>query len=431
MKQPGSLATNRANAGLNVWVVASGEPTSLDGNSPRLLRTGLLARQLIENGHTVTWWTAQFDHRTKRQRQVDESAIHEGVDYRFLRSRGYAKNVSLARILDHRDLGREFSRRASVEPNRPDVIIASYPPIELAAAAMSFATSIGCPSVIDVRDLWPDVFEHAVPSVLRPVVGFANYFYRRKSARALRQAESVWGITDRFVSWGVALAGRQRRATDLSFPLVSGLSSPNASQRDAARAVVAGDAEPVLRVVFAGTVGRQFDFEPILTAAAAMSEERVRFIVAGDGEGLSALRARAVHLPNVEILGWLDHRGLEAVLATADVGIAPYANTWDFQASIPNKIVEYLAMGLPVLACLEGEVAQLLEKEYCGVPYRSGSGSDLIAQLRWMLANPAHLRVMEQNALGTHDSLFRSEAILARMVSAIESLAGARRGGGA
>ena len=53
---------------MRAWLIQTGEPLPIDGEFPRLLRTGFLAQQLADRGHHVTWWCSTFNHWTKAHR---------------------------------------------------------------------------------------------------------------------------------------------------------------------------------------------------------------------------------------------------------------------------------------------------------------------------------------------------------------------------
>ena len=50
---------------MNVWLVTIGEQLPIK-QGIRKLRTAYLAEELIERGHTITWWTSAFDHLKKK-----------------------------------------------------------------------------------------------------------------------------------------------------------------------------------------------------------------------------------------------------------------------------------------------------------------------------------------------------------------------------
>src|SRR5687768_16760322 len=139
-------------------MVTIGEPLPTDGESVRLLRCGILSDLLVRQGHEVLWWTSTFDHTQKRHRYSDDTGVtlHDGYRLQLLHGRGYPHNISWERLADHRTLARKFSKLAADEP-RPDVVLCSFPTIELSREAIRYGERTGVPVILDVRDPWPDV----------------------------------------------------------------------------------------------------------------------------------------------------------------------------------------------------------------------------------------------------------------------------------
>ena len=81
--------------------------------------------------------------------------VESGLEIQFLHGRMYTKNVSVARLLNHLEIARQF-RRLSTREGTPDVILSSYPTIELCDEAVQYGTRHNVPVLLDIRDLWPD-----------------------------------------------------------------------------------------------------------------------------------------------------------------------------------------------------------------------------------------------------------------------------------
>ena len=189
---------------MRIWLINAGEPTPIDEDRFRLLRMGILAQLAADEGHDVVWWSSTFFHFTKRQRFESDQSIELGTNYRinFVHAPPYAKHVSLARIRNHFRLGRGFAswaRRESV----PDVILTSLPILELCGAAVRYGRNHSVPTVVDVRDLWPDIMLDLMPGWTRVVGRLALAPYFNLAHRACSGATAIWGNTEEFVRWGL------------------------------------------------------------------------------------------------------------------------------------------------------------------------------------------------------------------------------------
>lgn len=415
---------------MNVWLITVGEPLPIDPGKPRLLRAGLLAEMLNASGHQVTWWTSTFDHWRKRHRYVGDNRVEVNPGYvlRLLRGYGYGSNVSLSRLIDHRQIARKFRDQSRARMNagdRPDLILCSFPPIELAREAARFGREFGVPVALDVRDLWPDIFINLAPDLLKPLARSALTPYFNMTREACREAAAILGITEPFVDWGVNYAGRARSPLDRAFPMAYPSAPPSEDEEQKAmqhwRAQGVTPDDGTFTAVFAGTLGRQFEFEPMIEAAKALPD--IRFVICGTGDRFDYLRDLAKDAPNVMLPGWVGAAEIWTLMRIAQVGLAPYHDEESFTQSLPNKPLEYLSAGLPVVSSLPGALASLLFTKDCGVTYANRDGGALRTALEELRANPARREEMARNAKATYDEQFRAENVYSQMIAHLQDVA--------
>src|SRR5438477_5950845 len=113
---------------MRIWLITVGEPLPLEGSTDRLLRTGMLARELDGRGHTVTWWSSTFDHFRKRYHmpEATEVPLFKQSTLRLLHAPAYSRNVSFKRVAHHRALASAWVAAVQDLP-APDVILCSSP----------------------------------------------------------------------------------------------------------------------------------------------------------------------------------------------------------------------------------------------------------------------------------------------------------------
>jgi glycosyltransferase involved in cell wall biosynthesis len=246
------------------------------------------------------------------------------------------------------------------------------PLVEFAAEAVAYGRARGIPVVVDIRDMWPDVWVEAMPEALRSLAAVATSPYAARLRGALRGSAAVVAITDPILAWGLKLAGMQRRAEDGVAPLAFSLPTITPGERAAAEAY--WDSQGVsghgFTAAYFGGLTTRTDPAIMIAAARAIPEadrDRVKIVICGDGDQLSALRAAAADLPHVLLPGWVDAPKILALQTRSKVGLIAYPNHMDFVLSVPNKVHEYWSAGLPVLSTLEGELARVLRDEGAGV----------------------------------------------------------------
>lgn len=407
---------------MHLWLVTVGEPLPGSSGGSRLWRTGMLAQELVRRGHEVTWWTSRFDHFRKIFFGPPDSSTWP-LTIRFLEGCAYRRNVSFARLLNHCQIARDFRNRSRATA-APAIILCSFPTIELAAQAVSYGREVGVPVVLDVRDLWPDVFVDVVTPRARwlPRLALAPYF--KATRAAFRNASAVVAVSRGYLDWGLRHAGRAQRAADQVFPLGYEFPDADVPSRSQAHEMLSGFGIQPGRItcLFAGTFGRTYDLEPVLhtaTRLAARGDDRFQFVICGDGERAAHWRARAAGLAQVIFTGWLEQRLMRAALVASDIGLAAYAA--GAPQGIPNKVIEYLAAALPVVSSLAGESEALLREHQCGRSYDPNRPESLLDALIF-LSDPLVQKRFARSARTTFDAHFRAECVYARLADHLEHI---------
>lgn len=398
---------------MRVWLVTIGEPLPCDGCNERLLRTGILAEHLNDRGHEVIWWTSTFDHVRKQHRFARDERIEtaKGTILWLLHANRYSRNVSLRRLLNHRKIAQSFRRRTQHEP-RPDLIVCSWPTVELCEESVRLGKQWNVPVVLDVRDLWPNAIADLAPRPLRPALRFVLRRAYQRAQYAATNASAIMGITSEYVDWGLAYAGRPRTKFDRHFPLGYADKQPSAKdiqdaeQFWAQRGVTSKEHQMI--ACWFGMIGRHSEIATVIRAARQLADlgKPIRFVLCGTGPELERSSRLAKNCPNVLFPGWVNAAQIWTLMRMSSVGLAPYVSNDNYIRNIPNKPVEYLSAGLPIVSSLQGVLAKLLAEHNCGVTYRNGRADELATTLVELL-DSRQLRQMSDNA----QTLFRSQFV--------------------
>ncbi len=412
---------------MRVWLIKIGDTLPLFHPNDRQERMGILARHLSDAGHSVLWWSSTFDHARKNHDVAGEPRIEVSpkLTYRLLRGVSYSRNVSLRRIADHWLIGRKFRRCVDTEA-RPDIIVCSFPTIELSDEATKYGKRAGVPVLLDIRDLWPDVMLDVIPSVAVPLGKVALGPYFRMARRACARATALLGITREFVDWGVGLAGRKQGPMDRWFPLANDAERPSADDLEAAKARWAafGLSDSDFIACFIGIMGSRklFDLDTVIAAAKELRHvaPTCKFVLCGTGDSFEHYLRAAQGCDNVVMPGWIDRAAIWTLVRMASVGLTPYTNTFSFLMSYPTKAVEYLSAGLPIVSGLGGALSRLLAEWRCGVTYPEGDHIALAGAIRSLAEDRGMLDRMRAQAALLYQTEFDATRVYDGMVRHIE-----------
>ena len=414
---------------LTVWIFQTGEPLQSDGGNLRSMRAMNLSNQLMADGHKVVLWSSNFFHQEKRHRglgfqQIDFS---KNLKIKLIDSIGYAKNMGLPRLIDHFQLAVNLKKALRREKSIPDVAFIGYPPIEFAAVAVGWMKKNNVPTMLDVKDQWPDIFVHACPRIFRPIAKliFLPYFYVAK--KTIRNATAVSSMADGFLKWVRDFSCTDSTNFDGVFPL-----SPMECSFDdeAIKSAVSVWRKEIrdqdsFKFFFVGSFSQAFNFEPIRNAALRAEKDGLRweFILCGDGDRLKEIQSLFIGLTNVKFPGRVNGLQIAALSELCIAAIAPYKNLVDFQKSIPNKVVDYLSLQQPIISPLKGEVKDLIINGKVGLFYDE-SDLDSLFNCLTHISSDKNLRLnISNNARQVYEDKFSYERVYGALSSRLASMA--------
>jgi glycosyltransferase involved in cell wall biosynthesis len=423
---------------LTVWLVNPFDDIPGEGLPP--LRYWTLARVLAARGHDVTWWTATWSHRRKAIRTAPLGIRDdEGFAVRLVAVRPYKKNVSLARIGSHRDFGRTFERLAnesisSGQLERPDIILASLPPLEGPEAAARLARRLDATFVLDVQDLWPETFGRLVPGprfLQRLLAPFVVGAMQNRRKALLKAANAVSATTLTFVEkvlCGVPAALPRHVCYVGAYPqeFAAPLRTIDHVPLPDGESTAAADSPP-LECVYAGSLEAGQDLDVLAAAVRQLSAAGVKATihVAGTGSAEAGLRRAAAVLggsSRLEVHGLLPRQAYVNLLSRCDVGLVCVKP--ESQVVLPNKACDYAAAGLALVNSLPGELQRLIDEHAAGVAYTAGDFSSLAQAIAGLAADRTRLAAYRQGARRLAAAEFDREQTYPKFADWLETVSG-------
>lgn len=276
---------------------------------------------------------------------------------------------------------------------RPDLIIVRELPLALTAAWAGRRS--GVPVILDMAENYPAMIKLIwTTGRARPV----DWIVRNPRAVAMVERWAVQ-LMDRI--W-VDVEEQRDRLCLLGVPLppldvirntpsITAITSPPASRGPRNGCV--------LEVAYLGILEIQRGVGDLLAAVALLRDrgQRVRAVIIGSGrdEGLFRKQAKELGLADglIEFAGFLPHEEAIRRVAAADVGVNPIHRNEKHDTTLPNKLFDYMAVGLPVVTSDSAPSARVVRSTGCGEVFRSGDAEDLASALERLLSNEIRARM--------------------------------------
>lgn len=343
---------------------------------------------LRETGYQTTYVTSDFDHSSKKKYTC---AVPGCVQ---LPARPYEKNLSLARILNHRGYARDFFAWLETQAE-PALVVAQLPPNYLAKYGAAYKRRHPkVHLVFDLFDLWPETFPSA------------------RSKKLLALPFSVWaGVRDRYLpAADVVTAECDLYRQKLSYPKIETV--PLAARRlEQATFSPAPDAGTLI-LCYLGAINHLADVEGIAALIRALTRhKKVRVHVIGGGEGADAFFA-ALRATDAEVIDHgivYDEREKHAILEQCHFGLNMMTSA--VCVGLTMKSVDYFKHGLPILSNIPADTRRLIEEKGAGFQIE---GDMEPAAARIAALDTQDLTDLRQNARRVFDECFDLPVIVAR-----------------
>ena len=260
--------------------------------------------------------------------------------------------------------GRQFDAIFAYEPS----------PITVGLPAAVMRSVKRAPLAFWVLDLWPETLQAIgvvrSRAILQVVGKLVAFIYKRcdlilaQSKSFIPQIQKYAGNSSRvvyFPSWAESVFDMQHAVPAHEVPLKPGS----------------------FNVLFAGNIGDAQDFPAILAAAESLkSFAHIRWLIVGDGR-MARWVADEIKRRNLQdcvlMLGRHTVDRMPSFFKHADALLVSLKDEPIFSMTIPGKLQSYLAAGIPVMAMLNGEGADVVNSSRSGLTCAAGDHDGLAA----------------------------------------------------
>ena len=304
-----------------------------------------------------------------------------------------------------------------------DVIFIYAPsPILQALPAIFLGWLKKSPVVLWVQDLWPDslsatgyVHNNIVLSLVKMVVRF---IYRHVDlllvqSRAFEAPVSQLASGTPVKYYPNSVDVSFAKATNDNVPEVEGLGQG-------------------FSVMFAGNIGSAQAVAVIVEAAALLKEySDIHFVVLGDGSSHAWMlrECKNLKLTNLHLPGRFPVETMPGFMRKASALLVTLADQPIFAATVPNKVQAYMAVGRPIIACLNGEGARLIVEAGAGLATPAEDAQSLADTILCLYQQPVSERKkMGENGRMYYQKHFEHDRLIEQLIEILKDVSKQEKG---
>ncbi len=395
---------------MKVVMFADFTPLPIDREGNTLMFGGLLCRKLLERGHEVVLVTSNYNHYTKRNRNIAIGTHLISKNFKIVVVKGvkYKSNTSPLRVVHNIAFTRSLNILDCMD-YKPDVLMCPIPSLEIAYSLVRKCKKQGIASYVYVLDPWPQSIIANISSTPRNVLMPLFYFYDKLAGYICRNADLITAVSSQYLKWARAFGRDDRKPS-----YVSCLSCDDRELIDIDINCRIGK---YFTVVYIGSWGESYNLEIIVEAAKLLRNQKdIRFMIYGEGAQRKKMEKLSSKIENVHLGGWVDKIEKRRILSEASVALSIYRT--NAPQSLPNKIFEYMAHGVFQLSNLKGDAETVLFKTKAGVTLKKNNAEELAKEI--MKLKSSWVNGKKKEIREVYDKEFKSDKVYGDLVSIIE-----------
>ncbi len=360
-------------------------------------RLYLADEYLKTHGYKTQYLTADYDTVRKVPFQCNQPDSYQ------IHTRPYYKNLTLRRILSHRDFATGMYKHLQRLPQVPDMIVAIVPPNFIASFLRKYKRKHPqVKLVIDLYDLWPESFPSGrLKKLLAPMFGVWGLL----RDRTLPLADRILTECDMY---------RQRLGLELdarayTFPLVG--------RRPQDADLTAKLPQQGLSLCYLGSINNIINIPAITKLVDDLSSRLpVTVHIIGKGERQEAfLQALATTKAQVHFYGEVyDPQKKLEILSRCHFGLNIMKET--VCVGLTMKSVDYFGHDLPIINNIPVDTAGLVEKYQVGL----NLSEDTVQQLAAL--TQAEMLAMRENVHRMYDECFAVDVLRKKMEEILKGI---------
>ena len=331
----------------------------------RAPRNFSLMKSLVAQGYKVQVLTSTSNHFTTAPhfKGAYYTEFIDGVEVTWVKSMHYQKTYSIRRIISWLDFELKALLLRKSALIDADYVIASSLSILSIISGYILSRRLAAKFVFEVRDIWPlTLVDEGGFSQKNPIIrmlGYLEKFAYRKADLIIgtmpNLEEHVRNVAPQISSNVICVPmGYSNWHLECQANLLEGYEKEYLPQDK-------------FIVTHLGSIGLSNALETLTNCAGQLSaHSNIHFLVVGQGDSLSQLKAVTSNLENITFAPHVPKEEVQSLLKKSDLLFFSSSNTeiWKYGQSL-NKLVDYMLSGRPIIGSYSG-YASMVNEAGCG-----------------------------------------------------------------
>lgn len=338
-----------------------------------------LAKEWIKLGHNVTIIAASYSHLRNKNIDLKCKQFHldiiDGIQYYWVKTDEYDGN-GFKRLKNTFQFSLWLYKNARfiAKNTLPDVVIASSPHPFIIYGAKRIADIGGSKLIFEVRDLWPlSLTELHGISANHPFIRFMKW----TEIYSYKNADHIVTLLPNSFNYIQELGGQNIHYIPNAI---------NIEEWELSNEKISSSLKNLLDklknggyfiIGYTGTIGVANSLEPLIKAAARLQNEKVAFVIVGEGDQKENLLNLSKSLKNVYFVGRINKKSIPDMLSYFDAVYLGWKKSKLYEYGVsPNKLMDYMMAGKPIIHAIDSE-HDLVEKYGCGVSVEAENDEEI------------------------------------------------------
>jgi len=258
--------------------------------------------------------------------------------------------------------------------DKPDVVLASSPPIFPIFSAWLICKLRRIPFVIEVRDLWPTSAVQMGILKNKQLIAIMAWMERLLYNQSRKIVALTEGIRDDICARGWPESKVELVTCGVDFDKLY----PDAPGGEFIRQKYGWQNKKV--VMYFGALGEANNIPVILRTAQRLRDRQdILFVLVGDGMKRHTTEQQVSEhdLENVLVLPPVSKDDARVFINAADLCLVTLRDIPLFDGAIPTKLIDYMACGKPVLCGIRGEAQRIVDEAGAGITFEPDGDEQL------------------------------------------------------